>query len=208
MKKAATSKDVLTECARQIAYQEGIGKLSIRRLASESGIAIGTVYNYFPSKADLIAEVLEDFWKQVFHGNGGFPGSMEQLASTPFPEAVEILFDCMQKNLRVFREEFLADLAQLDRVEKEKSRKTEKRYFQHMKQGLLMLLEQDPYVKEDIWTEHFTKEGLTEFVFSNMMEMLREEEADCRYLKEILVRLLYGREHAKKQEKGENQCRQ
>ncbi|MFR4439841.1 MAG: TetR/AcrR family transcriptional regulator [Hungatella sp.] len=38
-----------------------IGKLSIRRLASESGIAIGTVYNYFPSKADLIAEVLEDF---------------------------------------------------------------------------------------------------------------------------------------------------
>lgn len=192
MKKAAISKEALIACARTIAYQEGIGKLSIRRLASKSGIAIGTVYNYFPSKADLIAEVLEDFWKQVFHGNGSFPDSMEQMASANFPDSVESLFVSIQKNLRVFREEFLEDLAQLDRAEKEKSRETEKKYLKHMKHGLLVLLEQDPDVREEIWGEHFTKEGLTDFVFSNLLWMLREEKADCCYLKEILVRILYG----------------
>lgn len=191
MKKAVTSKEVLVSCARTIAYQEGIGKLSIRRLASESGIAIGTVYNYFPSKADLIAEVLEDFWRQVFHGEGAFPGNMEQSGSVYFPDAVEHLFISIRKNLLVFQEEFLADLAQLDRAEKEKSREMEKQYLQHMKHGVFVLLEQDPKVRDDIWTEHFTKEGLIDFVFSSLMWMLREEKGDCSYLKEILVRLLY-----------------
>ena len=50
MKKSATSKEELLAIAKEIAGREGIGNLNIRRLASESGIAIGTVYNYYPSK--------------------------------------------------------------------------------------------------------------------------------------------------------------
>ena len=58
MNKSATSKEALLEIARDISYREGISKVSIRRLASESGVAIGTVYNYYPSKADLVAEIM------------------------------------------------------------------------------------------------------------------------------------------------------
>lgn len=184
-KKAATSKETLVQSAREIAYREGIGKLSIRRLAAENGVAIGTVYNYFPSKADLVAEVLADFWKQVFHG------SMDSFRREHFPDTVEALFGSMKQNLQVFRQEFLADLAQLEREEKEKSREMERHYQEHMKQGLLALLEQDGDILPEIWTEQFTKEGLISFVFSNLMMQLRSEDGTCCFLKEALERLLY-----------------
>ena len=77
MKKSATSKEELLAIAKEIAGREGIGNLNIRRLASESGIAIGTVYNYYPSKGDLIGAVMEDL--DVYKRQGIYTATGQQL---------------------------------------------------------------------------------------------------------------------------------
>ena len=68
MNKTATSRQALLEAAREIARRDGLGHISIRRTAAMCGVSIGTVYNYYPAKADLVLAVIEDFWKRVFHG--------------------------------------------------------------------------------------------------------------------------------------------
>ena len=67
MNYSVTSKDLLLQAAKRIVQKDGMEKLNIRAISKECGISVGTVYNYFPSKADLIFAMVEDFWKNVFH---------------------------------------------------------------------------------------------------------------------------------------------
>ena len=43
----------------------GYHKLSLRSIAKECGIAVGTIYNYFPSKDILVASIMVEDWKKV-----------------------------------------------------------------------------------------------------------------------------------------------
>ena len=185
MNKSATSKEVLLERAREIAYHEGVSRLSIRRLAAEMGIAVGTVYNYYPSKADLVADVMEDFWRNVFHG------SHFDTESSDFLESVREIYRRLSVSLAVFEKEFLEDLSAMERAEKEKSRMVEQRYIEHMKAGVLKILCRDPRIDPTVWTDDFTPEALVEFTFSNITLSLTEGQADCEYLCTVLERLLY-----------------
>ena len=53
---------LLTEARRQI-ESRGYAKTTIRSVAAGCGIAVGTVYNYFPSKEMLIATFLSEDWR-------------------------------------------------------------------------------------------------------------------------------------------------
>ena len=52
---------LIAEAKRQI-EEAGYGAVTIRSVASSCGVGIGTVYNYFPSKEDLIATHLLEDW--------------------------------------------------------------------------------------------------------------------------------------------------
>ncbi|MGH9139127.1 MAG: TetR/AcrR family transcriptional regulator [Acidimicrobiales bacterium] len=43
--------------AKHVAFVEGLGALTMQRLAAEVDCAVGTAYTYFPSKSALVAEV-------------------------------------------------------------------------------------------------------------------------------------------------------
>lgn len=45
------------QTALQVATAEGLGAVTMQRLAAEVGAAVGTIYTYFPSKGALVAEV-------------------------------------------------------------------------------------------------------------------------------------------------------
>ena len=60
MNKTATSRQALLEAAREIARRDGLEHISIRRTAAMCGVSVGTVYNYYPAKSDLILAVIED----------------------------------------------------------------------------------------------------------------------------------------------------
>ena len=54
---------LIEEAKRQI-EEAGYGAVTIRSVAKACGVGIGTVYNYFSSKEELIAKHLLDDWKQ------------------------------------------------------------------------------------------------------------------------------------------------
>ena len=53
---------ILAEARKQI-ESSGYGTLTIRSVAKECGVGIGTVYNYFPSKDALVASYMLQDWK-------------------------------------------------------------------------------------------------------------------------------------------------
>lgn len=56
-------REQLLAAARRQVESNGYAKTTIRSVAAECGIAVGTVYNYFPSKDMLIATFLSEDWR-------------------------------------------------------------------------------------------------------------------------------------------------
>lgn len=70
-------KDILDK-AREILFSQGYEALAMRRVASACHIAVGTVYNYFPAKDLLVAQVILEDWRIVLK-------RMEDLPPSPTP---------------------------------------------------------------------------------------------------------------------------
>ena len=66
MNKAVTSKEEILEVSRSIAASKGITAVNMRTVASECGIALGSLYNYFTSKAELLSTTVEAVWADIF----------------------------------------------------------------------------------------------------------------------------------------------
>ena len=65
MNHRVTSTDLILEKALLIAKREGVDKLSIRKIATSCGIAVGSVYNYYPDKEALVTAMAEVFWNNI-----------------------------------------------------------------------------------------------------------------------------------------------
>jgi AcrR family transcriptional regulator len=55
-------KEAILYHAKAIVVNEGFDQLTIRKVAKNADISIGTVYNYFPTKRDLTLQLMEDYW--------------------------------------------------------------------------------------------------------------------------------------------------
>lgn len=67
-KKIAELREKMIAYARQALLQEGTSALTVRSTASACGVAVGTVYNYFPSKEGLIEAVILADWEVMLAG--------------------------------------------------------------------------------------------------------------------------------------------
>lgn len=63
---------ILNEAKKQLSEQ-GYKKTTIRSVAQECGIAVGTVYNYFKSKDILIASLVLEDWNDCIQSISTFP---------------------------------------------------------------------------------------------------------------------------------------
>lgn len=59
-------KQLILQEAENLLFNEGYASISIRKIAKECGIAVGTIYNYFPTKKELIVTMMSDFWEEYF----------------------------------------------------------------------------------------------------------------------------------------------
>ena len=62
MNTSVTSRDAILSVSRQFITQNGFGSVNMRAIAAACGVSVGSVYNYFPSKGDLICAVVESVW--------------------------------------------------------------------------------------------------------------------------------------------------
>ncbi len=177
---------MIFQSAKSIAKSKGIDKVNIRLVAKDCGIAVGTIYNYFPQKKDLIVAIIEDFWsgafKEIKKHNEENKDFLAQVTST---------YSCLSFYLSNFKENWIHKLSFLKTDEKMAGRKKEDEYFQNVYGIIVRTIENDPKISENIWDENFTKEKFASFVFNNMLIMLRSDEKDIGFFIQCLKKILY-----------------
>ena len=56
---------LILEKAKDMIITEGYSNLSINKLTSELGISKGSFYTYFPSKDNMLAEILDEYLENI-----------------------------------------------------------------------------------------------------------------------------------------------
>jgi AcrR family transcriptional regulator len=85
VRRLAARRDAILEAARLMAAEGGMGAVQIGPVAARAGIAAGTVYRYFPAKADLVAALVELTAERevgaMRRAAAGAPGPLSALAA-------------------------------------------------------------------------------------------------------------------------------
>lgn len=87
---------LLAEAERQL-VEGGYGSMTIRAVAKECKVAVGTVYNYFPGKEEFAANVLLVRWKKALE----HITAVAKESHTP-----EVLLRCMYEQLCAYMEQY------------------------------------------------------------------------------------------------------
>ena len=61
-KRIAALREAMLRVSREMLLRDGYDGLTIRAVAKACGVAVGTVYNYFPSKDMLAASIMLEDW--------------------------------------------------------------------------------------------------------------------------------------------------
>lgn len=188
MKASVTSKEEILKTCCALAASQGLASVNMRSVAKKSGIALGTLYNYFDNKDELLLATVEQIWKDIFHTNDTLSKDLS------FPEYVAYLFESIRKGAQRYPDFLFAHSMSIAGAEKEKARSMMENCFRHIREGMLMVLQNDPRVSERAFSGTFDPSEFIDFVLENMLMLLVQKEESCNMLCEIIRRTLYGAE--------------
>lgn len=185
MNKVVTSKDKLLKTGRNIVKQNGWYSLSIRSVADESGVSVGTIYNYFPSKSELISETVESVWHDIFH-DSECDFDFEDIMT-----CISGMFKRIRWGYKKYPDFFT--LHSLGFMQHNKSGGIHSMYktWQHIMCGLSFVLRNDKNIREDAFNENFTHETFVEMLFSLILASLIRKEYEAEAVLEVVRRILY-----------------
>lgn len=66
MNTVVTSREEILKTAGDMVKEGKTERISMRGLAKACGISVGSIYNYFPTKNDLMIAVVVELWKEIF----------------------------------------------------------------------------------------------------------------------------------------------
>lgn len=180
-KRDETRRENMLACARAIMANEGAEAINIRRIAKESGIATGTVYNYFSDKDDILLALTEEYWRSAL---------MELHAAVECESFVTQVSETY-RFLRIrITDSARALMASLQNVQP--AGRARMGMMQAVLQGnIIKRIDMDKNTDSTIWTDQFTKGDFAAFVLSNLMQYLRADVEDIGFFLELLTRTLY-----------------
>lgn len=185
MAKRTIDKKTIADEAYRLAVRTGLSSLGVREVALACGVSVGTIYNYFPSKTDIVAEVIAQFWQN----------SLADAACNPEPEEdfvayVERVYDALRTAFAEFRSDWLPEIRALALGGEAVGHERERQVLDHMATGLALVLARDPGA-DPKRIEPVDAAELCRFALESMVDSLSRGIPDCRVLAGLLRAALY-----------------
>lgn len=76
---------------------KGYAATSIQDIVAHSGFSVGTMYNYFENKEELLTSLIEEGWEEFFESIK--VGISKNSKGNPFQYFYDILFDTVEQNI-------------------------------------------------------------------------------------------------------------
>ena len=180
-----TSKEEIISVCQKIAQEKGLSSVNMRSVASECNVSVGAIYNYFPSKTELICETIESIWKDIFFMHG------KHYAFTNFVECLSWLFESVQKGREKYPEFLSMHAIAFTTNNKQDGQKIMKKYFVHIKKSLYMVLKSDKNVRKDAFDENLDENTFVDYIFRLFISSIIKSDQEYKSILEIVKRCIY-----------------
>ena len=185
MNTIVTSKEEILKTSRALIQEQGWSAVSIRSVAAACGVSVGSIYNYFDSKAELVSATVESVWCEIFH-------RPEDAAVFQDVQACVIwMYERMAYGCEQYPGFFTLHSLGFMRDEKADGKRHMQQAWNHMRMGLCAVLRQDARIRPDAFDEQFTAEKFAEVLFSQLLSALLRQDYDPSAVLEIVRRTLY-----------------
>lgn len=191
MNKMVTSREEILSESRRLVIENGIAAINIRTVAKRCNVAVGSIYNYFPSKTELICASVEAVWKDIFH----ISGNMSAFAH--FTDCLKWLYESIQKGRLKYPGFFTLHSMSFTSADKEMGRQMMEQYFGHMKQNLKQVLQQDKDVIPDAFSGNLSEDEFIEMILTLLISMLLREKDNCEPLISMAESCIYSQTRLK-----------
>lgn len=185
MNTVVTSKEDLLKTSRELIRERGWPALNIRTVAAACGVSVGSIYNYFESKADLVSATVESIWREIFRRpdqEAVFHNTQAYIAWT---------YEQMAYGSEQYPGFFTLHALGFLQEEKAKGKQRMQLAWQHILDELVSVLKQDTRIRSGAFTEQFTPEQFAGVLFSLMLSALLRQDYDPAAVLEIVRRTLY-----------------
>ncbi|HIY10142.1 MAG TPA: TetR/AcrR family transcriptional regulator [Candidatus Anaerofilum excrementigallinarum] len=185
MNTVVTSKEEILKASRELIRQEGWSAVSIRSVAAACGVSVGSIYNYFDSKAALVGAAVESVWCEIFHR------PEDGAVFTDTQTCIVWMYERMEYGCKQYPGFFTLHSLGFMREDKSDGKRRMQQTWQHILNGLCAVLKRDAKVRPDAFTEDFTAEKFADVLFSLMLSALLRQDYDPGAVLEIVRRTLY-----------------
>lgn len=185
MNTVITSEFEILKASRELIQRQGWSAVNIRSVAAACGVSVGSIYNYFDSKAALVEATVESVWCEIFHrpeGGSAFPDTQACMVW---------MYKRMEYGCRQYPGFFTLHSLGFMQEDKLEGKRRMQQTWQHILKGLCTVLEQDPRIRPDAFTEQFTAQKFADILFSLMLSALLRQDYDPTAVLEIIRRTLY-----------------
>lgn len=186
MRTAVISREEILEASRRMLREKGWSAIHMRSVAAQCGVAVGSLYNYFSSKTELVAATVESVWEELFHMPEDLPEEER------FCCCVQWLYDSMREGNRRYPGFLTRHAMGFTTGEgKVEGRRMMERIQSRLRDSLCRVLREDVQVNQSVFDSRLTPEGFVELVFSMLLSALLRGEDSCEPLLAVIHRVLY-----------------
>ncbi len=180
-----TSKEEILKTSRELIQQQGWSAINIRRVAAACGVSVGSIYNYYDSKAALAGAVVESIWGEIFQ----LPEDRAVFQDTQ--ACITWMYRQMEYGSKKYPGFFTLHSLGFIQEEKADGKKMMQQTWQHILDGLCAVLKRDARIRDGAFTEQFTAEHFADVLFSLLLSALLRQDYDPAAVLEIVRRTLY-----------------
>lgn len=185
MNTVVTSKEEILKTSRKLIQQQGWSALSIRSVAAACGVAVGSIYNYFDSKAALVSATVESIWREIFYR------PEDEAVFWDTQACIVWMYGQMEYGCKQYPGFFTLHSLGFMQEDRADGKQRMQQTWQHILHGLCSVLKQDARIRTDAFTEQFTAERFADVLFSLMLSALLRQDYDPSAVLEIVQRTLY-----------------
>ncbi|HNY83679.1 MAG TPA: TetR/AcrR family transcriptional regulator [Anaerolineaceae bacterium] len=185
MNTSVTSEKDILEACRQLVSDKGLSFLNMRAVAKSCGVALGSLYYYFPSKNDLLIATIESVWEDIFRIKD------TDISKLPFPEFIDRCFGHIQLGIQRYPNFFTIHSISFSTKSQNKARDSMEHYLAQIKEQMLSSLHADERVCKDAFSTDFSEADFVDFVLSNIICLLIQKKNNCVLLLEVIRRTIY-----------------
>lgn len=177
--------ELILTTAKEIIYEEGISNVSMRKIALKCNIGVGTIYNYYPTKMDIIVAVIEEFWRNCLMNF-----NIIYVQNVDFFKEIELFYFHVLDYQKQFQGNFLKDLTSLPATNRIRGKERESEFIVK----LLGVFEDMFYKHENefnaITFDYISKDEIIQYILDYFFVMLRRNETDIKFFVYSLKKLL------------------